>query len=174
MKTAISFIAATALLFCVEARAQVASGAPYTIEQSAVTTGGGTSADAGNAYKIESAIGQPLAGNTSANASFKAQTGFFTPSPFGTTAATVKISGRVLTSEGRGIRNVWVTMTSGNGLLRTAVSSSFGYFTFENVPVGEAYIFTVSAKRYQFSEGVQVFSVYEDVNDINFIADAQP
>lgn len=157
--------------FVAVAKAQVASNPPYTLEQSVVAGGGGTSA--GGVYTIEGAIGQPVAGTNSTNGAFSLRGGFFTPAPFAPTAALAKISGRVLTADGRGIRNVAVMMTNTRGDLRMAFSSSFGYFAFENVPVGEVYILTVRAKQFQFSQSTQAISLSEDVTDINFIANPQ-
>jgi hypothetical protein len=173
MKTAIKFIAAAAIAVTslAAADAQVASNPPYTLEQSVVASGGGTSA--GNVYKVEGAIGQPVAGTSSTNASFTLRGGFFTPAPFAPTAALAKISGRVLTADGRGIRNVSITMMGATGELRMAFSSSFGHFTFENVPVGEVYVLTVRAKQFQFSQSSQAISLSEDLTDVNFIADPQ-
>lgn len=163
-----------ALLAAGAADAQVASNPPYTLEQAVVAGGGGTSTGgAGNIYKIEGAIGQPVAGTTSANVPFTIRSGFFTPAPFAPTAALAKISGRILTADGRGIRNVSVTMTNAAGETRMAFSSSFGYFTFENVMVGEVYILTVRAKQFQFSQSVQAIALSEDTTDINFIANPQ-
>ncbi|HLM00671.1 MAG TPA: carboxypeptidase-like regulatory domain-containing protein [Pyrinomonadaceae bacterium] len=178
MKTAIKFIAAAAIVIAPFAarptESQVAGNPPYTLEQTVMTSGGGTSADgAGNIYKIEGAIGQPVAGTTSTNVPFTLRGGFFTPAPFAPTAALAKISGRILTADGRGIRNVSITMTNAAGELRMAFSSSFGHFTFENVPAGEVYILTVRAKQFQFSQNTQAVSLLEDLADVNFIADPQ-
>jgi hypothetical protein len=156
------------------ARAQVASNPPYTLEQSVISSGGGTtSGGAGDLYKIEGAIGQPVAGTTSSNASFTLRSGFFTPAPFAPTAALVKVSGRILTADGRGIRNVSITMMGASGETRMAFSTSFGYFTFENVQVGEVYILTVRAKQFRFSQSSMAISVQEELSDISFIADPQ-
>ncbi|HEX8369292.1 MAG TPA: carboxypeptidase-like regulatory domain-containing protein [Pyrinomonadaceae bacterium] len=175
MKTAIRFMAAIAAASFAAgaADAQVASNPPYTLEQSVVASGGGTSAGTGNVYKIEGTIGQPVAGTSSTNASFTVRGGFFTPAPFAATAALAKISGRILTADGRGIRNVSITMTGATGELRMAFSSSFGHFTFENVPVGEVYILAVRAKQFQFTQSSQAISLSEDLTDVNFIADPQ-
>jgi hypothetical protein len=178
MKTAIRFIVAASIAVApfaaVTADAQVASNPPYTLEQSVISSGGGmTSGGAGDVYKIEGAIGQPVAGTTSTNAPFTVRGGFFTTAPFAPTAALAKISGRVLTADGRGIRNVSITMTSPDGSLRMAFSSSFGHFTFENVPVGEVYVLAVRAKQFQFTQNTQAVSLSEDLTDINFIADPQ-
>lgn len=66
-------------------------------------------------------------------------------------SAIVSISGRVLTPDGLGLRNATVTLTGpGNSVVRTT-TSSFGIYTFENVPAGMSYFVGVASKRYRFS-----------------------
>jgi len=89
------------------------------------------------------------------------------------TAATVSVSGRVTTAQGRGIRNVVVTMTDSIGNTRTAMTTSFGYYRFEEVAAGETYIFAARGKRFSFEQNTQVHSIMEDTNNINFVADNQ-
>ncbi|MBA2333780.1 MAG: carboxypeptidase regulatory-like domain-containing protein, partial [Blastocatellia bacterium] len=91
----------------------------------------------------------------------------------GTTAATVSVSGRVTTAQGRGIRSVVVTMTDSNGNTRIARTTSFGYYRFEEVAAGETYIFMVTGKRLSFGQNTQVHSIMEDTNNINFVASEQ-
>jgi hypothetical protein len=172
MKTTVKFIVAATILAAtcsLAANAQIASNLPFKLDQALIAAGGGTSANAGNIYKAEGAIGQPIAGTNSTNTPFGVRGGFFSPVAFGALAALAKISGRVLTADGYGIPRVSVTMTSGNGAVRTALSSNFGYFTFEDVPVGEVYILSVNVKQFEFSQNAQVIFVLNDT-DINFIA----
>lgn len=61
------------------------------------------------------------------------------------------ISGRVLTPSGIGIRNTIVHLTNSQGVRRTATTSSFGFYTFDNVTTGGTYIIGVSSKQYRFS-----------------------
>lgn len=61
------------------------------------------------------------------------------------------IEGRVTTPAGQGLRNATVILTDGQGVRRTAVTSSFGIYSFTNVPTGGSYILTVSSKRYRFA-----------------------
>ncbi len=89
------------------------------------------------------------------------------------TAATVSVSGRVTTAQGRGIRNVVVTMTDSNGNTRTATTTSFGYYRFEEVAAGETYVFAARGKRFSFEQNTQVLSIMEDTNNINFVANEQ-
>lgn len=84
------------------------------------------------------------------------------------TAASVAVSGRVLTPDGRGLTNALVNLTDSNGNSRTAMTGSFGYYLFEDVEAGQMYIITVSSKRYRFAS--QFVNVVEDMSDLNFIA----
>ena len=87
----------------------------------------------------------------------------------GTTAASVSISGRVMTENGRGIRNVWITLTDSSGNVRTATTTAFGYYRFADVAAGETYIITAFGKLYTFSQPSQVLNTNGDLTDINFI-----
>jgi len=87
-----------------------------------------------------------------------------------TTAATVTVSGRVTTAQGRGIRNVVITMFDSSGNTRTAISTTFGYYRFEEVAAGETYIFTARGKRFSFEQTTQVHMILEDTNNIDFLA----
>ncbi|MCY7347919.1 MAG: hypothetical protein LH614_17105, partial [Pyrinomonadaceae bacterium] len=93
----------------------------------------------------------------------------FLVAPAAPTAASVTVGGRVTTA-GRGIRNVYLTLTDMNGSSRLAVSTTFGYYRFNDVAAGETYIISASAKRYTFSQPSQVLNINEDTEDVNFIA----
>ena len=87
------------------------------------------------------------------------------------TAALVSVGGRVTTSKGRGIGKVYVTMIDPEGNSRTALTSTFGYYRFTDVPVGETYVLSVASKRYSFNPSTQIRSIDEEIRDINFVAD---
>ena len=93
-------------------------------------------------------------------------TGQFTVT--GTTAASVAISGRVMTESGRGIRNVRLTLTDLSGNVRTARTTAFGYYRFADVAAGETYIISAFGKSYTFSQPSQVLNISGDLTDINF------
>lgn len=81
------------------------------------------------------------------------------------TSAGVEVSGRVLTSDGRGIRNAVVTMTGADGTKLTAVSSPLGYYRFEGVQAGETVIVSASSRSYRFKpRAVQVFDPITDLD----------
>lgn len=88
------------------------------------------------------------------------------------TAATVSISGRVTSITGRGIRNVRLTLTDSSGQTRTATTTSFGYYRFDDVRAGETYILSAVGKRFSFSQPTQVLNITGETDAINFIADS--
>lgn len=90
---------------------------------------------------------------------------------FSPTSANVSIGGRVLTSGGNGLRNAEVILTDSNGNSRTEVSSSFGYFRFENIEAGRTYIIGIRSKKYQFIP--QILNVSEDVAGLILTANEQ-
>jgi len=86
------------------------------------------------------------------------------------TAATVTVGGRVTTATGRGIRNVVVRLTDANGNVRTATTSTFGYYRFADVAAGETYVITAKGRRFAFSQSSQVLNINDDTNEVNFVA----
>ncbi len=88
----------------------------------------------------------------------------------GATAAGATISGRILTSGGRGIAGAVITLTEANGNRRTAISTAFGYYRFENVAAGDSYVIAATAKRWRFREATKVIALNADTGDVNFIA----
>lgn len=81
------------------------------------------------------------------------------------TAAMATVAGRVFGGS-NGLSNARVILTDSTGNARTAGTNSFGYFTFTEVAVGQTYLISVSAKRYEFNP--QVVSVNEDVLGLEF------
>lgn len=66
------------------------------------------------------------------------------------TAAGVSLSGRVTNSTGQALRGVTVILTAPDGSTRTTLSSSFGYYQFNDVESGRTYVVSAATKRYQF------------------------
>lgn len=85
----------------------------------------------------------------------------------GSTAAGVEVSGRVVTPEGRGIRNARVIMTDSTGAQRIATTSSFGIYRFTDVEAGNTYSFTVSSKQYRFTP--RILNVVDSLTDFDFV-----
>ena len=72
------------------------------------------------------------------------------PTPTPTPPALATVSGRAFTSDGRGLRNATVTMTDSQNVVRTATTSSFGFFSFDNVAIGGTYTFRVGSRLYRY------------------------
>lgn len=85
------------------------------------------------------------------------------------TAASVSVGGRVFTSDGHGIFKARISITNPNGGTRTALTSSFGYFRFDDIEVGQTYILEAAHKRYQFAP--RVLSVLDEITDADLIAE---
>jgi hypothetical protein len=83
-------------------------------------------------------------------------------------AGAVNVGGRVLSSVGIGIPNAVVIMTDQSNNTRISRTSPFGYYRFENVPVGVTYTVSVSARRYTFQS--QMVTVNDVITDLNFTA----
>jgi hypothetical protein len=66
-------------------------------------------------------------------------------------APPTSITGRVFSPFGQALRNVAVILTDSAGARRMATTSSFGVYTFENVPAGTNYTMNVPSKRYRFN-----------------------
>lgn len=54
-----------------------------------------------------------------------------------------------------------------NANIRTPLTSSFGYFAFDDVPVGEIYIVRVQSKRFRFEP--RVVNLTDDLTDLDFM-----
>lgn len=89
-------------------------------------------------------------------------------SALATTAAGVAISGRVMTPGGGGLRNARVWITDASGGSREVLTSSLGYFSFEDIFPGETYVIGVTSKRYRFN--TRVLQVVDTLTDVDFAA----
>lgn len=82
-------------------------------------------------------------------------------------AGSASISGQVLTPAGGGLRNAVVSVTDSLGVRRTATTSSFGFYSVENLPTGQPYTIKVSSRRYRFINRVVTLS--SSLSNINFV-----
>jgi CSLREA domain-containing protein len=87
------------------------------------------------------------------------------------TAASVSVSGKVTTNTGRGIKNVQITMIDANGIARTATSTTFGYYRFNNVVAGETLTITAKARQFRFNQSSIVRTANESINDADFVSE---
>ena len=84
-----------------------------------------------------------------------------------TTAPVATVSGRVFTPTGLGLRNAVVSVTDSQGVVRKATTSSFGVYSFDNVPIDGTYIIGVSSKRFRFA--TRSLEVTGSMNDVDFV-----
>ncbi len=82
-------------------------------------------------------------------------------------ANVVSVSGRVLTSDGRGLRNAMVSISDSNGVARTATTSSFGFYFFDNILTGGPYTIRVSSRLFRFAP--RTLQVTGNVSDADFV-----
>lgn len=85
-------------------------------------------------------------------------------------SAGVTIGGRVLTQEGLPVYGARITMMDIDGNVRTALTNSFGYYQFEDVSVGESYIFSGFAKRHTLNTKYQLYTPEQDFSGLDFVA----
>lgn len=87
-----------------------------------------------------------------------------------TTAAGATISGRVTDATGRGIARARLVLTGGPFAQPVyATTNPFGYYSFSDLPAGNAYVVTVSSKRYAFEQPARLVNLGEDLTEINFV-----
>ncbi len=77
------------------------------------------------------------------------------------------VSGKVVTPDGRSLRNATVALTDSNGARQMATTGSFGLFTFESVALGHSYTVTVSSKRYRFAP--RTIQVDENISNVELV-----
>ncbi|MEQ1643322.1 MAG: reprolysin-like metallopeptidase [Pyrinomonadaceae bacterium] len=82
------------------------------------------------------------------------------------TAAGVEVSGRVTTPDGRGLRNAIVSMVDNQGVVRTATTSSFGYYSFDGIEAGSSVVMSVESRRYRFAP--RIIQVIDTLTDVDF------
>ena len=85
------------------------------------------------------------------------------------TAAAVSVSGRVLTAQGRGLRNARLTLTNTTtGEVFYARSGISGAYRFENAEAGQSYILIVTAKRYNFNPNTLFINPFNELTGVDF------
>jgi hypothetical protein len=138
----------------------------YQIDRSVIANGGGTSSAGG--FRIDGTIGQSAAGEQMSGGSFNQVGGFWQPLPLAPTAASVTMSGRVLTRNGRAVSRALVAITDIRGNRRFTLTNTFGYFRISDIGAGELYLVEVSARAYTFDP--RLISVGQDVTGLTITA----
>jgi hypothetical protein len=151
----------------------VRNGAVWTQQQKLTAIGGNAGDDFGTGVAVSGdkiIVGAPLS-DDSASVPLAPQATdqgamFIFVNQLVPTAANVSVSGRVLTPEGRGLRNAVVQLVDSNGNIRTSRTSTFGYYRFFEIEAGQTVIVSVTSKRYQFTP--QTISLLESLTDVDF------
>lgn len=86
------------------------------------------------------------------------------------TAADVSVSGRVSTSDGRGIARARVTLIDSEGVTLSAIASPFGYYQFDGVRAGGTYVLIINDKRYRFEDNPRTINLLESLTSVDFVA----
>jgi hypothetical protein len=85
-------------------------------------------------------------------------------------AASATVSGQVLSANLTPVRNAVVTISNMSGVVESARTNNFGYFTLTNIPPGQGYTLNVIAKQYTFTP--QNINVTGDVTGVTITADS--
>lgn len=95
----------------------------------------------------------------------------FTSDEIAPSSAGATVTGRVVSTDGRGVRGITITMLDAStGILKMAVTNTFGYYSFKDLPVTHFYVLTaVSTKRHSITNNVQTFTLSDDLNTTPFV-----
>ena len=88
--------------------------------------------------------------------------------------ATVSISGRVKMPNGRPIKSATILLKDPDTgeVVRSTLSSSFGYYRLDQIESGRLYVLSVSHKRYLFVFPAQLLEINEDRAGVDFTGEA--
>jgi hypothetical protein len=73
--------------------------------------------------------------------------------------------GRVPTANGNGLRNAIVSLADSHGGTRRVITTAFGYYRFDDVLAGEAYVIAVSSKRFRIRAAG--YNVIDELTDVD-------
>jgi hypothetical protein len=145
------------------------TGGPFDLSHNVIASGGGRSAGTNGVrtFSVDGTIGQGFAGTESSSTSpqFTVRGGFWAFTGFTPTAASVSISGRVLTAQRRGISNARVTITDPDGETRSTMTNVLGFYRFDQVEVGSTYTVSAIMKRFQFTP--QIVTVNDEITGLD-------
>lgn len=86
-------------------------------------------------------------------------------------ASLATVSGRATTADGRSLARAWVTLDDGNGVIRSSMTNTFGFFSIPRVPIshGDYTVSVRTARPLPFTP--QTLNVYGNVSDLMLVAD---
>jgi hypothetical protein len=150
------------------------SGGSFQITNSVISSGGANSTDGtANGLAHESTIGEHAAGTLLRNPPFSLTSGF-RPANVGLipTAASVTISGQILTSNGVALGGVVVSLNGPRASL--TITNANGFYSIADLETDRFYTVTPSLANYHFTPATRSFSLLGSKTDAVFtgIADA--
>jgi Carboxypeptidase regulatory-like domain len=104
-------------------------------------------------------------------ASFESQTVFDADSNIvWSSLSNVSIAGRVKTPEGRPIKGAAIILKDAdtNAVIRSSMSSAFGYYRLDQIETGRLYVLSVSHKNYIFAFPAHLLEINEDRTGVDF------
>ncbi len=123
---------------------------------------------AGSGWTLRSAEGINDQGDIVGFGTFNGSTRAFMLTAEPPAAFGFNVSGRVIAPNGSGLSKTYLTMTFTDGSVRKALTSSFGYYNFENVPAGAIVAISLSAKGYSFQS--RAVKVDDELTGVDFTA----
>jgi hypothetical protein len=135
-------------------------------------------------YNSETALGQPITGTSFTlpvgllqqsgqyrwNMSSHNAAGYGTSNTFRgyfLVNASATVAGRVFTADGRPLRGATVSIVDAEGSVRSALTSSLGFYSFEGITVGQTYTVGVSSKRYRYQP--ETVQVGDNISGLDFV-----
>ncbi len=89
----------------------------------------------------------------------------------GPSSAPINIAGRLENNNGMGLSRVGVTLTRlSDGTTWNTLSNTFGYFSFNGVPVNQSYVVTVDQARHSFAPNSVEITPADSINDLIFVS----
>lgn len=86
------------------------------------------------------------------------------------TASTVFVGGRVMSPDGRGIRNVRMILNEADGTQTVVLTNAFGFYRFADISVGQTVTIEAFSKNYIFEPPLLVWTVTEETSEIDFVS----
>ncbi len=162
------FLIALSAFLASAAAGQVATGGQFELKQVVIAGGGGNAS--GGSFAMSVSIAEPAAGANSSGLLFRVRAGFLQDEPFAPTSAGVSVSGRLITSDGLGVGNTAVFLSDMSGVRLRTISTSLGYYRFDDIAAGQTYLIEVPAKQLTFLP--RLINVFDD--NLNFDIVAEP
>ena len=134
---------------------QAKSEAPWIVINSGVGVGNGPVH-----FTLQANDGSPRTGGISVN-------GLAIPISIEQGGPFATLSGQVFTPGGQALRNAIVLIVDQAGVRRTTLTSTLGFYSFDNVATGVDHAMSVTSKRYRFQP--RTVSLTNNLSNVNFI-----